>query len=197
VSQGVATLLVVVLGGAAAAGAVLAGRASDRRIARGHLTARLDVGVIGYTAAAFLLVPALLTGGIDIALPLMVVAAASLAAPNAALDAARLDVVPAQLWGRAESVRTAIRALLEAAAPLVFGFVSEQFGSSGGGLGAVAGGAQSPAGTPAQVHGLQTTFLLMLVPLAASGLMLLLARRAYPVDVASAAESQRRAGEGS
>lgn len=140
-----------------------------------------------------LLVPALLVGGIGVALPLLMFAAAGLAAPNATLDAARLDVVPAQLWGRAESVRTAVRTLLEAAAPLAFGFVSEQFGADKGGLGIVAGGAKSPAGTPAQVHGLEITFLLMLVPLAASGLMLLVARKAYPVDVASAEESQRRA----
>jgi MFS family permease len=192
-SQGVATLLVVVLGGAAAVGVIVGGRVSDRFIAKGRVTSRLDVGVLGYSGAALLLVPALLAGGIGIALPLLMFAAAGLAAPNATLDAARLDVVPAQLWGRAESVRTAVRTLLEAAAPLVFGFVSEQFGANKGGFGIVAGGAKSPAGTPAQVHGLEIAFLLMLVPLAASGLMLLLARKAYPVDVASAEESQRRA----
>lgn len=190
VSQGVATVLVVVVGAGAVAGVVLAGRQGDRFIGKGRVTARLDIGVGGYLAASLLLVPALLSHSLLLALPLIVVAGAALAAPNATLDAARLDVVPSQLWGRAEAVRTVVRTLLEAGAPLAFGFVSEAFGSNKGGLGVVASGRKSPAGSPAQVRGLEDAFLLMLVPLAASGLVLLLGRRSYPVDVASAAASQ-------
>ncbi len=192
VNQGVATILVIVVGLGAAAGVIGGGRWGDGLIGRGHVTARIDIGAGGYAGAALLLVPVLLTSSLGIALPLMIVAAGFMSAPNATLDAARLDVVPAQLWGRAEAVRTLIRTLLEAGAPLTFGFVSEQFGANRGGLAVVAGGAKSPAGTPAQVRGLGDAFLLMLVPLAVSGLMLLLARRAYPVDAASAAASQRR-----
>lgn len=192
VSQTVATSLVVVVGVGAVFGVVLAGRQSDRLIARGRVTARLDVGIAGYCLAALLLVPALLTHLLFVAVPLIFVAAAAMAAPNATIDAARLDVVPAQLWGRAESVRTVVRTFLEAAAPLAFGLVSEAFGSNKGGLGIVAGGRKFPAGTPAQVHGLADAFLLMLVPLFISGVVLLLGRSSYPVDVASAAESQGR-----
>lgn len=192
VSQGVATVLVLAVGTAAAAGIVVAGRKSDRWIRRGHIAARLDVGLVGYALGAVLLVPALLTTDLVPALPLIMLAAAGIAAPNGTLDAARLDIVPSLVWGRAEAVRTTVRTLLEAAAPLTFGLLSEAFGSNKGGFAIVASGSKSPAGSPAQVQGLKDAFLLMLVPLAVSGLVILFARKSYPVDVASAAESDRR-----
>jgi hypothetical protein len=42
------------------------------------------------------------------------------------------------------------------------------------------------------VAGLGDAFLVMLIPLLASGLALIWAHRSYPVDVASAGETQRR-----
>jgi MFS family permease len=195
ISQSVATLLVVVVGIGAVAGVVLAGHRSDRLIAKGRITVRLDIGIIGYVLAAALLVPAVLTSNLALALPLMVLAAAGVAAPNGTLDAARLDVVPSQLWGRAEAVRTVVRTTLEAFAPLTFGLVAQQFGGSSVGFGSAASGAKSAPGSPAEVRGLRDAFLVMLVPLATSGLMLILGRRSYPVDVASAAESQQRVQE--
>jgi hypothetical protein len=72
------------------------------------------------------------------------------------------------LWGRAESVRSVFRGGLEAAAPVTFGLVADRlFGGRSDG-------------------GLRDTFLLMLVPLLISGLILLLATRTYPRDVATA-----------
>ncbi len=195
VSQALATVLVVVVGAGAVAGVILAGRTSDRMIARGRITARLDAGVVGYCAAGLLLLPALLTRNLALAVPFIFVAGAAVAAPNSTLDAARLDVVPSQLWGRAEAVRTVVRTFLEAAAPLAFGVISEFFGANRGGLGVAASGAKSPAGSPAQVTGLDDAFLVMLVPLVASGLILLLGRRSYPVDVASASRSQREVAD--
>ncbi|HET9091495.1 MAG TPA: MFS transporter [Acidimicrobiales bacterium] len=195
VSQALATVLVVVVGAGAVAGVILAGRTSDRMIGRGRITARLDAGVVGYCAAGLLLLPALLTRNLALAVPFIFVAGAAVAAPNSTLDAARLDVVPSQLWGRAEAVRTVVRTFLEAAAPLAFGVISEFFGANRGGLGVAASGAKSPAGSPAQVTGLDDAFLVMLVPLVASGLILLLGRRSYPVDVASAARSQREVAD--
>ncbi len=192
ISQSVATLLVVVVGAGGIAGVVLAGHRSDRLIAKGRITARLDIGIVGYALAAALLAPAVLTSNLALALPLMVLAAAGVAAPNATLDAARLDVVPSQLWGRAEAVRTVVRTTLEAFAPLTFGLVAQQFGGSSVGFGSAASGAKSAPGSPAEVRGLRDAFLIMLVPLAMSGLMLILGRRSYPVDVASAAQSQQR-----
>ena len=196
ISQGVATFLIILVGFAALVGVLVAGRGSDRLIARGRVTARVDIGILGYTLAAVLLAPALIVTNIGVALVLIMVAAAGIAAPNATCDAARLDIVPAQLWGRAESIRTAVRTLLEAFAPLVFGILSVVFGGhQHGGFGVAASGVKAPATSPGAVVGLEWAFLVMLVPLAASGLALIWAHRSYPVDVASAGESQRRMAE--
>ena len=191
IGQGVATLLVLVVGAGAVAGVILGGRRSDQMIEKGRVTARLDTGVVGYILASVLLVPAIVTSNLGLALPLLVICSAMVAAPNATLDAARLDVVPAKLWGRAEAVRNLLRTVLEASAPLVFGLVSAEFGAPNRGLGAVAGGARAPAVKPSQVVGLEDAFLLMLVLLAVSGVILLIGRRWYPSDIASAIESER------
>jgi predicted MFS family arabinose efflux permease len=196
ISQGVATILVLVVGAAALAGVILGGRASDKLIGKGRVTARIDIGILGYVVAALLLAPAIVMTNIGFSLVLIMIAAAGIAAPNATLDAARLDIMPSQLWGRAESVRTVVRTTLEAFAPLVFGFLSDFFGGKqSAGFGVAASGTKAPASSPAAVAGLGDAFLVMLVPLAVSGIALIWARRAYPVDVASAGETQRRMTE--
>ena len=70
--------------------------------------------------------------------------------------------------GRAEAVRTLVRSLAQALAPLLFGVVSDH----------VFGGGRT---------GLQWTFVLMVLPLAASAALLFRAMRTYPQDVATAA----------
>jgi hypothetical protein len=108
----------------------------------------------------------LVTTSVAVALVPALLGSAALSAPNAPLDAARLDIMPAGLWGRAESVRTVLRASAVAAAPLLFGWLADRLG----------GGAD----------GVRWTFLIMLVPLACSGLVLLRAGRSYPRDTATA-----------
>ena len=195
ISQSVATLLAVVVGAAAIVGLLVGGRVADRLLDRGRINARLVVGAAGYLAAAVILIPPLLSHDLALALPLVMLGAAALSAPNAPGDAARLDVVPSRMWGRTEAVRTFLRTLLEAFAPLLFGLVSQLFGSpSGGGFGA---GVNNKAAhvSAASAHGLSYAFLVMLIPLGAGGYFLLRARRTYPGDVASAAESEQRTTE--
>jgi FtsH-binding integral membrane protein len=72
-------------------------------------------------------------------------------------------------------VRTMLRSLAMALAPLLFGAVSDN----------IFGGGRS---------GLQWTFVVMLVPLAASAWFLLKARRTYPQDVATAAAVAHASG---
>ena len=145
------------------------------------------VAGVAFILAAVPLVPALLTTRFLYAVPLFLLGFALLSAPNPPLDAAQLDVVPAQLWGRAQGVRTALRSTLEAFGPLLFGVLAGLF---------VPGGGSPEEGAaeiiPAQTHGLQIAFLLTLLPLAGAGVLLLATRRHYPVDVASAGESERR-----
>ena len=93
--------------------------------------------------------PAVFTHRALSALPYLVFAALAVSAQNPPLDAARLDIMPPLLWGRAEAVRTMLRSLAMALAPLLFGAVSDH----------VFGGGRS---------GLQWTFIIMILPLGAS-----------------------------
>ncbi|MGW0594655.1 hypothetical protein [Streptosporangium sp. NPDC002607] len=79
-----------------------------------------------------------------------------------------------RLWGRAESIRTFLRMGAEATAPVGFGLLADALG----------------AGEPRSAHGVQYTFLIMLVPLAANAVLLLRGRAAYPRDVATAIMSE-------
>lgn len=179
-----ATTFVLFLPGLGSLAAVLvSGRLADRLIRRGRLDARVLVAAVSYLIAAVVLLPGMVLRTIAVALPLFVLGAAALAAPNPPLDAARLDIVPARLWGRAEGVRTLLRQSAQTAAPLLFGLLADVLG--GGGLGS------QHAVSPATTHGLRYAFLIMLLPLAVNGLLLLGARRSYPADVATALASER------
>jgi predicted MFS family arabinose efflux permease len=167
------TVVAVTVGAAGLAGTVLGGRLVDRLLARGRLTARVDLPPWEFIGSAFILLPALLLTNVWAALPLVMAGTALLAATNPPLDAARLDIIPAHLWGRAESVRTAIRLVAESASPVLFGLTADRL---------------SPG--PQSGTGVRNAFLVMLLPLAVNGVLLLRARRTYPADVATAAASQ-------
>lgn len=183
IGQPAATAILFGVGLGSLAGVLIAGRLADRMIGRWSLNARLIVGAVAYIAAAVLLVPGLLLSSVIVVVPILVLAAAALSAPNPPLDAARLDVMPSRLWGRAEGVRTFLQQSAQAAAPILFGVLADLLGG-----GAVSSQTHVSA---AATTGLQATFLLMLIPLAGSGVLLLCARRTYPSDVATAIESER------
>jgi len=168
VGQVVANLLLLVVGAGAVLGVLVAGPLSDALLRRGHLSARLSVAMVAAAATVLLFIPALITHNAVTALPYVVIAAAALTAQNPPIDAARLDIMPPQMWGRAEGVRTFLRTAAQALAPVLFGVVSDDI--FGGGT-----------------NGLKWTFVVMLAPLAASAVFLYGARRLYPADVATAA----------
>jgi predicted MFS family arabinose efflux permease len=190
ISQGLVSLLVIVVGAGAAAGTLAGGYISDRLIRRRISTARFLVSGVGFVAGVVVLIPGFVTSSLAVALPTFVVGAALVSGPNPALDAARLDVVPGRLWGRAEAVRTFLKAVLEAAAPLLFGVVSTVFGGRGANLGTGVGAAKDPV-SPLAAAGISRAFLVMLAPLAVSGLLLLRWRRVYLRDVATASASRQ------
>jgi MFS family permease len=167
VPNAVATSLMGILGLGALAGVLLGGRLSDAVGRRGHRSARVIVAGGGNLVAAILWIGPLLTTAIVVGLAVGVLAAAAMNVPNAPIDAARLDVIPPRLWGRAESVRSLLRALAFALAPLVFGWLADRLGTG-------------------RASGTRDAFLLMLLPLAISGLVLLRARRTYPGDADAA-----------
>jgi MFS family permease len=190
-NQGTASIIVLLVGVAVVAGVFIGGRNADRFVAR-RLTARLTVAALGFLVGAVALVAGLFAANIGLALPFFLVAGAAISEPNPPLDAARLDIMASGLWGRAESVRTAVRGVFESFAPLAFGFVSSLFaGGSGPSWGAGVNAAKATVSS-AQALALRDTFLIMLVTLVGAGLLILRARRHYPTDVVSASEYESR-----
>jgi len=159
--------LVLLFGTSGLVGALFGGRLGDRLLARRYLSARIIVATLAYLGTAVFLVPFFATHTLLVAVPALVLAGFSLGAANPPVDAARLDIMHPYLWGRAESVRVALRQVGEALGPVLFGYVAEHV--FGGGPG-----------------GLQRTFLVMLVPLFVSGGIAFMAFRTYPRDVATA-----------
>ncbi len=189
VNQATSELVLGLLVGGAMIGTLAGGRLTDVLVHQGSLKARIWVPAACYLGAAALLVPGFFATHLTPAVWFDVAGAALLSAANPPLDAARLDIMPAGLWGRAESTRTVLRSLAQALAPLVFGGLADL----------IAGIApeQAPLGThpgvisPGEARGLEISFLLLLGTLAAAGLFLLRARHTYPQDVATAAPPTR------
>jgi MFS family permease len=171
VNQALANLLLLVIGGGAVAGVLVGGAVGDRLLRHGFLNGRILTSAVAATLTTVLFAPALLARSASGALPFLIFGAFALSAQNPPLDAARLDIMPPLLWGRAESVRTLLRALAQALAPLLFGAMADY----------VFGGGRS---------GLQWTFVVMLAPLAGSAVLLFRGLRSYPMDVASAAAAK-------
>jgi MFS family permease len=187
ISKPTATFLILLLGVGALAGVYIGGRGADRMLRRGYLRARVILPAACLLVLPLVLGPAIATRSVLIAFPLLIVGAFLLGAPNPALDAARLDIMPSRLWGRAEAVRTVLRSGGEATAPLLFGYVSQYvFGGPG------SSGGSDPGGAPAaNSNGLEYAFLLFLGTLLIAGLLALVGLRTYPRDVATAAASAR------
>jgi MFS family permease len=185
-SQATATLVLGLLVLGALIGTLLSGPITDAFVRRGKLEARVWVPAVCYLGAAGLLIPGLLGRHLMPSIWFDVAGAALISAANPPLDAARLDIMPSGLWGRAESIRTFLRSLAQAIAPLLFGALADLL------AGFVP--QQAPLGTHthglvshASATGLQISFLIMLVTLAGAGIVMLRARTTYPTDVATAA----------
>jgi MFS family permease len=196
ISQASASSLVLVVGIGAIVGAVVLARVTDAWIHRGRFDARMVSGAGGYIAAAVVFIPALFVRSLAVGLPLIVLAAFFLAGANPPVDAARLDVVPSRMWGRAEAIRTFLRQILEAFAPLLFGVVATALGANGvrGGFGAGVNNKHVHVSL-AEATGLDHSFLIMLLPLAGAGVLLVLTRHRYGRDVASAGVTEEKTVE--
>lgn len=184
-SHAAATLLLALLGLGAVGGVLVGGRLADRLVTRGQVNGRILVGGASYVLATIFFGAALIGHSLAFSLPLYIVAATAFAARNPALDAARLDVMHHRLWGRAEAVRTVLRRVIVATAPLLFGVLADQLSSARAHSSAGHG-----FGASASAPGLHAAFLLLLVTLLASGLLTFRARRTYPRDVATAVASE-------
>jgi len=187
-SQATAELVLALLVAGAVVGTIVGGRVSDLLLKSGRLEARVWLPAGCYLGAGLLMIPGFLGSHITPALWFDVAGSALLAAANPPAQAARLDIMPAGLWGRAESVRTFVRSLTQALAPLVFGGLADL----------VAGivPSQAPIGTHPHAPsshtatGLQVSFLVLLGVLFAAAVFTARGGRTYASDVASAAASE-------
>ncbi len=188
VGQGAATLVALGVGAAAVGGAVLGGRVTDLELRHGHIEARLAIPAAAFILAAIVFLPGVLSSSLVVAVPFFLVAGFCIAAPNPGLDAARLDIMPSRMWGRAEAVRSFLRSILQSFAPLIFGLVSTVFGGRSAGFGASGSGVHGHG----QAAGLQPTFVIMLGALLAAAFIIWRGRKHYSVDVAAADATERR-----
>jgi MFS family permease len=190
VAQVTAELVLVMLVLGAIGGTLLSGRVSDSLVRRGLVESRVLIPAVCYLGSVALLIPGILTHNLGAALWFDVGGAALLSAANPPLNAARLDIMPSGLWGRAESIRTFVRSIFQALAPLIFAGIADLVV----GITPTPGvGTHLTKTTRNAYHaatGLQWSFLILLATLAAAGVFLARARHSYPVDVATAAASQ-------
>ncbi len=162
VSTPVADLALLALGIGAVVGIVLGSRLSDRLADQGRGRERLTHAGTAYVVTALAWLPALFASSLAIALPFLLLGSAALAATLPVLDAVRIDVVLPGLRGRAEAVRTVLRALVEGAAPVVFGLITDGVGDD--------------------ARGLQRSFLLALPSLVVAAGLLRRAARTFDAD---------------
>lgn len=174
--RSIVSALIIVPGIGAVIGSIAGGRISEWLLRRGHISARVLVPA----AAVIICIPpfgfSIWTDDAAIGVILLTIGAAALAAAMAPMDAARLDIIEAHMWGRAEAGRRTLRSTLEGSAPLLFGAMSHWLGHD-------------------QESGLKWTFLLMLGTLILASLLAVFARRTYPRDVATAEASRRNVDE--
>jgi hypothetical protein len=113
--------------------------------------------------------PGTLLSSVAVAAPLLLVGSAALGGSNPPVDAARLDVLHHHAWGRGEALRSVLRLVAYAAAPVVMGALIDAIGTG-------------PA------------FAVLTASLALGGGIMLLAVRSYTGDVVAASSSPSREG---
>jgi MFS family permease len=185
VGQSEATLVLGVLVLGAVFGTLASGPICDLLTRRGHLASRVWVPAVCNLSAGLLLIPGFLASSMITSAFFCFLGTALISAANPPLDAARLDIMPSGLWGRAESTRTFLRSIAQGVAPLAFGGVADLiagFRPHQAPVGAHTGRIASGTGT-----GLEVSFLIMLLSLFAAGWFLWRARPTYARDVATAA----------
>jgi predicted MFS family arabinose efflux permease len=172
ITRGDASGFAILIGAGGVAGYIVGGRIPDLLARRNVRAPRVWCAAAAYLAAPLALAPGIATTRLWAAIPLLLIGTALIAAANPPVDAVRLDVIPARLWGRAEAVRSALRSGGESAAPVLFGYLS--------------------SGVFHGPEGLTDAFLVCLAPLGMAGALTLRAVRSYPSDSEAAERSTSR-----
>ena len=160
------------LGIGSVAGVLGGGFLADRFLRRGIINARVYVVAFSSMAASVFLVPAFASTTLLVTVPLFFLGGVFLTLPLAPAEALVSDVVVAELRGRAGTVRSVVRALSNVGPVLVGGLSS--------------------------VMGLRLALVSITPIYAVGGVIMLLAARSYPADIAFVvAEAKRRRTESS
>jgi len=157
---------VIVFGLGAAIGVVCGGFVADRLLRRGIVNARIYVVVVSSMIATAAFIPGFASSSLVVTLPFFLIGGIFLTLPVAPADALLTDVVVAPLRGRAAALRSVVRSVA-GIAPLVIGALKGPFG-------------------------LQTALVAVTPIYAVGGLIMLLAARTYPADLAFVAAEARR-----
>jgi len=161
--------LVTVLGAGSAVGVLAGGFLSDRLLRHGHVNARVYVVAYGSIGASLVLAPSFATTNLWLGAPLIFLGGIMLTVPIAPAEALLTDVVPPDLRGRGAMVRQVVRTA-SYAGPYLIGVVSVAIASRADGLSSTVG-----------LH----WAIVSVCPLyALGGLIMLLALRHYPRDIA-------------
>ncbi|MGQ0824245.1 MAG: MFS transporter [Actinomycetota bacterium] len=160
-SAGGAGTIVAVLALSVVGGIVTGARLSDRQLARGAPAARMNMAGAAYIGAVVSLMIAFGFDSLALVVPFFLVSGFLIGLPMAPLNAVQLDIIVPQLRGRAAGIRSVMRVVAVGAAPILFGYLSEQYG-------------------------LRSAMLQIAPTLGVAGLIVLLAARTYPRDMAYA-----------
>lgn len=167
--------LSTVLGVGSAIGIISGGTVADRLLRRGYVNSRVYVAGLGAIGATLALAPAFASTSLAVTAPLLFVGGVLLTFPVAPGEAMCTDVVPHQLRGRGAMVRQVVRTG-SYAGPYLIGVISDQI-----------------SGNPAT--GLRWAIVIACPLYALGGLIMLLAARTYPRDIATVIAQSRRSSQ--
>ncbi len=159
--------LVALLALSVVGGIVVGGRFSDRQLAAGHPARRIRMAGLADIAAVATLLISFGFDSLPVIVPLFIASGFLIGIPMAPLSAVGLDIMVPHLRGRAAAIRSVLRVSAVAIAPILFGYLSDQYG-------------------------LRTALLAIAPMLGVGGLITLLAIRTYPRDMAYAQSESRR-----
>lgn len=150
--------LTPIIGFGSLVGIIGGGELADRLLRRGVTNARVYVTAVSSVLCAVFFLPAYLTHNLALAAPLLFLGSTCMTLPVAPSEALVTDVVPGALRGRAAAIRSVVRAL-SATAPFFVGVLSD-------------------------ATSLNTALALVTPMYAIGGLVMLLAAKTYPADLA-------------
>jgi MFS family permease len=163
----------VLLGVGSAVGIISGGTVADRLLRRGFVNARVYVASLGAIGATLTLAPAFASTSLAVTAPLLFVGGILLTVPVAPGEALCTDVVLPHLRGRGAMVRQVVRTA-SFTGPYLIGLISDQIAPNTG-------------------LGLRWAIVATCPLYALGGLIMLLAARHYPRDIATVIAYSRRA----